>query len=292
MNNIGFIAATLRQLRLFIGRDEAGSFATAAQGGKADTALQPADIGTTAGKLVALDGAAKLPAVDGSQLTNLPIPTPDYQVFTSSGTWTKPATGGNFAKVEVWAGGGGASTNVVGGGGAYNSAIIPLADLPSTVSVSVGAGGVGNAFGGDSNFGSYVTAYGGSPGGGGGGVNSRGHISNGSGGNPRPGVSSTTADGAANSVLGGGGAQTALSGSKLAGDSVYGGGGGSSAVGGVGGNSIYGGGGGGTTGGTSIYGGNGGGLNADGNAPGGGAGYGASASRTGGRGEVRVTVYY
>lgn len=31
-----------------------------------------ADVGTTAGKLVQLDGSAKLPAVDGSQLTNLP----------------------------------------------------------------------------------------------------------------------------------------------------------------------------------------------------------------------------
>ena len=30
------------------------------------------DVGTTAGDLVQLDGAAKLPAIDGSQLTNLP----------------------------------------------------------------------------------------------------------------------------------------------------------------------------------------------------------------------------
>ena len=33
------------------------------------------DVGTTAGKIVQLDGTAKLPSVDGSQLTNLGIPT-------------------------------------------------------------------------------------------------------------------------------------------------------------------------------------------------------------------------
>ncbi|WP_413558528.1 beta strand repeat-containing protein [Bdellovibrio sp. HCB209] len=33
------------------------------------------DTGTTAGKIVALDGTGKLPAIDGSQLTNLPAPT-------------------------------------------------------------------------------------------------------------------------------------------------------------------------------------------------------------------------
>lgn len=46
--------------------------ATLAQGALADSSLQPDDIGTTAGKLVALDGSGKLPAVDGSQLINLP----------------------------------------------------------------------------------------------------------------------------------------------------------------------------------------------------------------------------
>lgn len=36
------------------------------------------DVGTAANKIVQLDGDAKLPAVDGSQLTNLPITTPVY----------------------------------------------------------------------------------------------------------------------------------------------------------------------------------------------------------------------
>lgn len=56
-------------------------FATAAQGATADSAVQPGDIGTAAaqdvgtaaGNVVQLDGSAKLPAIDGSQLTNLPV---------------------------------------------------------------------------------------------------------------------------------------------------------------------------------------------------------------------------
>lgn len=43
-----------------------------------DGALTDDDVGTTANKLVALDGDAKLPAVDGSALTNLPDPAADY----------------------------------------------------------------------------------------------------------------------------------------------------------------------------------------------------------------------
>jgi hypothetical protein len=54
-------------------------YATAAQGATADTATQPGDlgtaalldVGTTASKIVQLDGSARLPAVDGSQLTGV-----------------------------------------------------------------------------------------------------------------------------------------------------------------------------------------------------------------------------
>lgn len=45
--------------------------ATLAQGALADSALQADDVGTSAGKIVALDGAGKLPAVDGSQLLGI-----------------------------------------------------------------------------------------------------------------------------------------------------------------------------------------------------------------------------
>lgn len=54
-------------------------YATATQGTKADTATQPGDlgtaaaqdVGTTANNIVQLDGSARLPAVDGSQLTGI-----------------------------------------------------------------------------------------------------------------------------------------------------------------------------------------------------------------------------
>lgn len=77
--------------------------ATLAQGALADSSLQPDDVGTTAGKLVALDGSAKLPAVDGSQLTNLPstsFPTQTgnaNKVLKTDGTnplWDSPLTSG------------------------------------------------------------------------------------------------------------------------------------------------------------------------------------------------------
>ncbi|WP_413575732.1 beta strand repeat-containing protein [Bdellovibrio sp. HCB290] len=48
------------------------------------------DSGTTAGKVVVLDGTAKLPAVDGSQLTNLPVPT---SVTNFSGSLAGDVTG-------------------------------------------------------------------------------------------------------------------------------------------------------------------------------------------------------
>jgi hypothetical protein len=49
--------------------------------------------GTTANKLVRLDGSAKLPAVDGSQLTNLDLANSNYVVIPSMNITTS-ATGG------------------------------------------------------------------------------------------------------------------------------------------------------------------------------------------------------
>jgi len=68
-------------------------YATAAQGALADSATQPSDlgtaasqdVGTSASNVVQLDGTAKLPAVDGSQLTNLPSGSVDGTQVTSTG---------------------------------------------------------------------------------------------------------------------------------------------------------------------------------------------------------------
>lgn len=108
---------------------------------------------------------------------------PDVQVFTSSGTWTKPG-GAKIVHIQlVGGGGGGGSAGATGasqvsfgdggGGGEYAEAWYHAGDLLSSETVTVGAAGTGGVgatpaaggTGGTTSFGSHMTAIGGGGGG-------------------------------------------------------------------------------------------------------------------------------
>jgi hypothetical protein len=216
--------------------------------------------------------------------------TIDYQPFTASGTWTTPTgiSADAMVTVEAWgAGGGGGRTPTVGsgsgaggGGGGYTIRRFRLGDLlDPSYAVGVGAGGNGTTTswgdaGGNSTFGTLVTAYGGAGG--------------------RNGGSNTeVVGGLAGTLFGAGIPEDAFfSGGRgfiTSGENAYMGG-----AGGAGGSMATGT----TPGGTSINGGNGGngvrsGTAGAGSAPAGGGGGSAgngTTSGAGARGEVRVSV--
>jgi trimeric autotransporter adhesin len=107
------------------------------------------DTGVTANKIVALDGSAKLPAVDGSQLTNIAPTLSRVAIFSATGNWTVPA-GVTKVYIEAWGAGGGGSGGIRnatgsygGGAGAYGSwfHVVTPGDL---IPVKVGVGGAGS----------------------------------------------------------------------------------------------------------------------------------------------------
>lgn len=99
------------------------------------------------------------------------------QVFTASGTWTRPT--GNAACYVIATGGGGpgggSTTGTLmsnGGGGSGHTVEMYIANPPASAAVTIGQGGAASAVwsggnnGGNTTFGTFLTAIGGVGGGG------------------------------------------------------------------------------------------------------------------------------
>lgn len=149
------------------------------------TLTLPATAGSD-GNVLSTDGSGNLSWVSAGGIGTVL----DTQTFNASGTWTKPSQG-SIAVIQVWGGGGSGGKGVAsgpaggGGGGAYCERVMRLSNLPSTVSVTVGAGGASQTTGstagnngGTTTFGSYLSAFGG----GGGAYNASGGSGGGGGG--------------------------------------------------------------------------------------------------------------
>lgn len=199
----------------------------------------------------------------------------------ASTTWTKPQgfDDDTMFTVCAWAGGGGGGSNAAaggGGGGAYAERRVRYADLPPSLTVTIGAGGAVAGAGGNTSVGSVLVAYGG---------NAGSSIGNGGGGGGM-----ISAGSGSNGGLMGGGTGGASGAPGLIAALPYGGGGGGGNQGNGGAAYLGGGGGGGgstaTLGGTSTLGGSGGNNGVAGAIPGGGGGRNAA----GGRGRVIIYV--
>lgn len=145
-------------------------------GGTTTTGAQQsiASVGTS-GQVLMSNGAGALPTFQSLAASG----TPNKTIFTSGGTWNKPANLSKIIVTVVGAGGGGGGKNGAatgwvwgqsGGGGGLSIKTILAASLGSSETVTVGAGGSAGATntdggaGGSSSFGLHCSASGGNGG--------------------------------------------------------------------------------------------------------------------------------
>ena len=217
-------------------------------------------------------------------------------IITNSGTVDLTAIKSELdpdtlVQMFIWGGGAGGARNTYasgGGGAGCNPVLIRLGDLPDTLSVTIGSGGVGRSTDGNGNNGTNTTVTGtgfsaiGYAGIGGGNTSSpTSNASPGQGGGIF-GAAATSRNGATTEYGGGnGGGKGNNNGNDFspAGDKVWGAGGGAANPGIV------------TPAGKSLFGGQGGGAGQNGTAPGGGGGGSTGGtSGAGARGEVRIFI--
>lgn len=149
----------------------------------ADNVAEPIVLTATEDRVTAMEGIANPPSttnpfVTSDDLSDPTIKAPQVVKFTSSGTWTKDP-GLKYIIVEAVGGGGGGSgfdtdsTGGIansGGGGGYCKKLILASALSATETVTIGALGAGGisaaspnagSNGGNTTFGSHLTAGGG-----------------------------------------------------------------------------------------------------------------------------------
>ena len=123
-----------------------------------DASGNPVHVGPgTDGQVLTSTGAGSPPAFEdaggGGGLQSV-------QVFTSSGTWTKPAGISSVRVQLVGSGCGGFNWNKSGGAGGYSEKFIDVSSIASET-VTVGAGAASGVAGNTSSFGSHCSGAGG-----------------------------------------------------------------------------------------------------------------------------------